>query len=62
MGLFRLLPLLLLRACAGCARIADSEQVRLCRLVLPVLHAEGTEIREIRVAQAPHRNMRVPCT
>jgi branched-chain amino acid transport system permease protein len=52
MRFFRLLPLLLLLGPAGCARITDFEQVRLCRLVLPVLHAEGTEIREIRVAPA----------
>jgi branched-chain amino acid transport system permease protein len=43
-----LLPLVL----AGCGRVTDSEQLRLCRLILPVLHPEGTEIREIRVEPA----------
>ena len=37
---------------AGCGRVTDSEQLRLCRLILPVLHPEGTEIREIRVGPA----------
>ena len=32
--------------------MTDSEQLRLCRAILPVLHAEGTELREIRVAPA----------
>src|SRR5688572_2743185 len=44
-----LLPLLI----AGCGRVTDSEQLRLCRLVPPVLHPGGTEIREIRAAPAP---------
>jgi branched-subunit amino acid ABC-type transport system permease component len=35
---------------AGCGRVTDSEQLRLCRALLPVLHAEGTDFREIRVA------------
>src|ERR1043166_1697212 len=34
---------------AGCGRSLDSEQLRLCRLVLPALHPEGTSLREIRV-------------
>jgi branched-subunit amino acid ABC-type transport system permease component len=37
---------------AGCGRVTDSEQLRLCRLVPPVLHPDGTEIREIRVTPA----------
>src|SRR4051812_41508816 len=44
-----LLPLL----AAGCGRVTDSEQLRLCRLMPAVLHPDGTEIREIRVAPAP---------
>ncbi len=32
--------------------MTDSEQLRLCRLILPVLHSEGTEIREIRIGPA----------
>ena len=43
-----LLPLL----SAGCGRVTDSEQLRLCRLLPPVLNPEGTKIREIRVAPA----------
>ncbi len=43
-----LLPILL----AACGRVTDSEQLRLCRLIPPVLHPEGTEIREIRVSPA----------
>jgi branched-chain amino acid transport system permease protein len=45
----RLFVLLTLLLATGCARVADSEQVRLCRLIVPVLHAEGTGIRELRV-------------
>jgi branched-chain amino acid transport system permease protein len=37
---------------AGCGRVMDSEQVRLCRAIVPVLNAEGAEIRELRVAPA----------
>jgi len=44
--------LLLSLALAGCGRVTDSEQLRVCRLVLPVLHLEGTDIREIRVSPA----------
>jgi branched-chain amino acid transport system permease protein len=43
-----LLPLVL----AACGRVTDSEQLRLCRLVPPVLHPEGTEIREVRIGPA----------
>jgi branched-chain amino acid transport system permease protein len=48
----RLFVLLALLLAAGCARLADSEQARLCRLIMPVLHAEGTGIRELRVSAA----------
>ena len=51
MRLLLLLLLLPLRLPA-CGRVTDSEQLRLCRLILPVLHPEGTEIREIRVGPA----------
>src|SRR3954467_4979912 len=44
-----LLPLLLL---LGCGRVTDSDQLRLCRLIPPVLHPEGTDIREIRIGAA----------
>src|SRR6478672_11349291 len=37
---------------AGCGRVTDSEQVRLCRAVIPVLNGAGAEIREIRVGPA----------
>ena len=43
-----LLPL----ALAACGRVTDSEQLRLCRLIPPVLHPESTEIREIRIGPA----------
>jgi branched-subunit amino acid ABC-type transport system permease component len=49
---FRIAALLIAVLASGCARVTDSEQVRLCRLLLPVLHAEGAEIREIRVTAA----------
>src|SRR5437660_539816 len=35
---------------AACGRVTDFEQLRLCRLIPPVLGPEGTEIREIRVS------------
>jgi branched-subunit amino acid ABC-type transport system permease component len=49
----RFAVLLMALACAACGRVTDSEQLRLCRAILPVLYAEGTELREIRVAPAP---------
>ena len=52
MSWFRLAVLLLL-ALGACGRVTDGEQLRLCRLILLVLHGEGSEIREIRVASAP---------
>jgi branched-chain amino acid transport system permease protein len=48
----RFAVLLMALACAACGRVTDSEQLRLCRALLPVLHAEGTAFREIRVAPA----------
>src|SRR2546421_9122216 len=44
-----LLPVLV----AGCGRVTDSEQLRLCRLLPAVLHPAGSEVREIRAAPAP---------
>ncbi len=35
-------------AVVACGSAIDSEQLRLCRLVLPVLHPDATEIQEIR--------------
>jgi branched-subunit amino acid ABC-type transport system permease component len=35
---------------SGCAGSLDSEQLRLCRLVLPALHPDGTTFHELRVA------------
>ena len=49
-GLLLLLPVVLFLA--GCAAPFDSEQLRLCRQVLPALHPEGTALREIRVSPA----------
>lgn len=48
----RFAVLLMALLCAACGRVTDSEQLRLCRGLLPVLHAEGTAFREIRVAPA----------
>jgi branched-chain amino acid transport system permease protein len=50
---FRCAVVLLPLIAAGCGRVMDSEQVRLCRLLLPVLNSEGAEIRVIRSSQAP---------
>jgi branched-subunit amino acid ABC-type transport system permease component len=48
----RFAVLLMALLASACGRVTDSEQLRLCRAILPVLHAEGTEFREIRVAPA----------
>jgi len=45
--------LLLTLLAAACGRVTDSEQVRLCRAIIPVLNGAGAEIREIRAAPAP---------
>jgi branched-chain amino acid transport system permease protein len=44
--------LLLLVPLAACTAV-DSEQLRICRLVLPALHPEGSELRETGHAAAP---------
>jgi len=49
-ALLLLLPVVL--SLAGCAAPFDSEQLRLCRQVLPALHPDGTGLREIRVSPA----------
>ena len=49
---FRFAILLTALLASACGRVTDSEQLRLCRAILPVLHAEGTTLREIRVAPA----------
>ena len=36
-------------AAGSCAAVMDREQLNLCRRVLPALHPEGTELREIRL-------------
>ena len=59
MGWFRLSILLFTLLAAGCGRVTDSEQLRLCRLILPVLHAEGTAIEEIRVAPRGRSGLRI---
>src|ERR1043166_3672787 len=48
----RFVVLLMALACAACGRVTDSEQLRLCRAILPVLHADGTALREIRAGPA----------
>jgi branched-subunit amino acid ABC-type transport system permease component len=55
MAWFRFTAVLLVLAAAGCGPVTDSEQVRICRLVPQVLHPDGTQIREIRVAPVPGR-------
>ena len=49
---FRFAVLLTVLLASACGRVTDSEQLRLCRTILPVLHAEGATLREIRVAPA----------
>jgi branched-chain amino acid transport system permease protein len=44
--------LLLLVPLAGCLGSVDGEQLRVCRLVLPALHPEGTALRETGYAAA----------
>src|SRR5689334_17992983 len=44
--------LLLTLLAAACGRVTDSEQVRLCRAIVPVLNGAGAEIREMRVVPA----------
>ena len=48
----RLAIVLLLLPLSGCLGSVDSEQVRVCRQVLPALHPDGTDVREIAVAPA----------
>ena len=48
----RLSVLLLVALLAGCAGPIDSEQLRVCRQVMPALHPDGTSLREIRVSPA----------
>jgi branched-chain amino acid transport system permease protein len=50
---FRFAVLLLLLPLAGCLGSVDSEQLRLCREVLPALHPDGTAVHEIGAAPAP---------
>jgi branched-chain amino acid transport system permease protein len=49
----RLAIVLLLLPLSGCLGSVDSEQLRVCRQVLPALHPDGTIIREIGAAPAP---------
>src|SRR5258707_11617968 len=58
--MLRLLAIAALLVAAGCAPL-DTEQVRICRLVLPALHADGTMIRETGAAAlAAGRGVRHP--
>src|SRR5215471_505208 len=50
---FRFAIVLLLLPLAGCLGSVDSEQLRVCRQVLPALHPDGTRLREIGHAPAP---------
>lgn len=47
------LLLALVSSFAACSAVMDREQVDLCRRVLPALHPDGTELREIRLTPAP---------
>ena len=49
--MLRFLILAALLLVAACAPL-DTEQARICRLVLPALHPEGTVFRETRIASA----------
>jgi branched-subunit amino acid ABC-type transport system permease component len=59
MNWFRISVLLTALLAAGCGRVTDSEQLRLCRLILPVLHVEGSEIQEIRVGPRGRSGLRI---
>jgi len=59
MGRFRLSALLIALLAAGCGRVTDAEQLRLCRLIVTVLHAEGTQTREIRVGPRGRSGLRI---
>src|ERR1043166_87981 len=50
---FRFAVVILLLPLAGCLGSVDSEQLRLCRQVLPALHPDGTTVHEIGAAPAP---------
>src|SRR3974390_3546366 len=43
-------PFAVLVTLAGCGASVDSEQLRLCRQVIPALNPDGSEIREMRYA------------
>jgi branched-subunit amino acid ABC-type transport system permease component len=53
---FLLILALLLHGCAGSI---DSQQLDLCRRVLPALHPDGTELREMRFASAGPQAVRI---
>ena len=48
----RLAIVLLLLPLSACLGSVDSEQVRVCRQVLPALHPDGTDLHEVAVAPA----------
>ena len=48
-----LLALVLPWVASGCTTGMDREQLDLCRRILPALHPEGTELREIRFGPVP---------
>jgi len=59
MGLVRVSPflralpaILLALLVAGCGRVLDSEQVRICRQVIAADNPEGTEIRDLRYGRS----------
>lgn len=54
----RFLALAAVLLLASCVPL-DTEQVRVCRLVLPALHGDGTVIRETRVSAVSGRGVRI---
>lgn len=46
----------------GCGSSVDTGQLDLCRQVLPALHPDGTELKEMRFASAGPRDVRIDYT
>jgi branched-chain amino acid transport system permease protein len=50
--ILRLLAFAVLALLTGCGRGLDSEQLRICQLVIPTVNPDGTEIRDLRYSSA----------
>lgn len=49
-----------LAAVAGCARLLDAEQARICRTVIPALNPAGTRLSVVRITATPEqRTLRI---